>query len=94
MDHGEQGHRPEHGVHVHVQRKGQGMVEERFSAGLGGLAGYLPGDPQIQAEVRKIADAGIRVFICKKCIEKLDVLKEVERWGTRFSTSGRSSAAY
>ena len=47
----------------------------------GASSRLLAGDRQIQAEVRKIADAGIRVFICKKCIEKLDVLKEVEALG-------------
>ena len=47
----------------------------------GASSRLLATDPEIQSEVRKIADAGIRVFICKRCLEKLDVLKEVEALG-------------
>ena len=47
----------------------------------GASSRLLATDTEIQSEVRKIADAGIRVFICKRCLEKLDVLKEVEALG-------------
>jgi hypothetical protein len=47
----------------------------------GASSRLLAADAEIQAEVRKIADAGIRVFICKRCLEKEGVLKEVEALG-------------
>ena len=47
----------------------------------GASSRLLAADPEIQREVRRIADAGIRVFVCKKCLENLNVLKEVEALG-------------
>jgi hypothetical protein len=47
----------------------------------GASSRLLASDPGIQAEVRRIADAGVRVFICKRCLEKEGVLAEVEALG-------------
>ena len=47
----------------------------------GASSRLLSTDSEIQREVRRLADAGIRVLICKKCLENLNVLKEVEALG-------------
>lgn len=41
----------------------------------------LATDKDIQDYVKKIADAGIRVFICKRCVENINLLTELENLG-------------
>lgn len=38
-------------------------------------------DEEVQSMVRIMADAGIRVFFCKKCLENLGMVDEIEAMG-------------
>jgi hypothetical protein len=41
----------------------------------------LAKDVQIQTMVHKMKEAGIRIFICKRCLENLGIVEEVEKLG-------------